>query len=732
MVKKETFEIEGMTCASCATTIETELNNLEGMKEANVNFANDSARVEYTGKLDEDDIITTINNSGYDVVSEDHSDETGINYKREAMKAWAATSPIVALMVIQWLNIGVLTDFQTYLLYLLSAAPVVLYFGRYTHKSALQGIRQGRFNMDSLISIGTLAAFITGLMVFIYPIENYAGVGAMIMASHLVGTHLEEKAKGEASSAVEGLLSLRAQSATKITENGEHETVPVENLSVKDRVLVRPGEKIPVDGVVVDGESSVNESMVTGESEPVTKRTDDEVIGGTVNQTGALTLKVTQVGDDTFLSQVVELVKEAQGSKVPIQSVTDRVTHYFVPAVLIISLFTFIIWLAAPESMAAIASVAEPMLPWVELGFEPMTLALFATIAVLVIACPCALGLATPTALMVGTGKAAENGVLYQNGEAIQTMTGVDTVVLDKTGTLTKGEPSVQQIRTEGDFTENELLHFAASAEVRSEHHISQAIVEAAEQRDVHVDEPSSFESYTGKGITAEIDGQKVSVGNESFMEELDATLRWTDKVEQFEQRGETVVYVSVDGQIKGIISVADVLKETSPSAVESLQEMGIEVWMITGDNQRTASAIAEDVGIQNVLAEALPQEKLDKVNELQDGGEIVAMVGDGINDAPALKKANVGIAIGTGTDIAIESSDVNLVRGDLTDMVTAFKLSNSIFGKIKQNLVWAFIYNLIAIPVAVFGLLHPIIAVVAMFASSLSVIGNSLLLRRN
>jgi len=732
MVKKETFEIEGMTCASCATTIETELNNLEGMKEANVNFANDSARVEYTGKLDEDDIITTINNSGYDVVSEDHSDETGINYKREAMKAWAATSPIVALMVIQWLNIGVLTDFQTYLLYLLSAAPVVLYFGRYTHKSALQGIRQGRFNMDSLISIGTLAAFITGLMVFIYPIENYAGVGAMIMASHLVGTHLEEKAKGEASSAVEGLLSLRAQSATKITENGEHETVPVENLSVKDRVLVRPGEKIPVDGVVVDGESSVNESMVTGESEPVTKRIDDEVIGGTVNQTGALTLKVTQVGDDTFLSQVVELVKEAQGSKVPIQSVTDRVTHYFVPAVLIISLFTFIIWLAAPESMAAIASVAEPMLPWVELGFEPMTLALFATIAVLVIACPCALGLATPTALMVGTGKAAENGVLYQNGEAIQTMTGVDTVVLDKTGTLTKGEPSVQQIRTEGDFTENELLHFAASAEVRSEHHISQAIVEAAEQRDVHVDEPSSFESYTGKGITAEIDGQKVSVGNESFMEELDATLRWTDKVEQFEQRGETVVYVSVDGQIKGIISVADVLKETSPSAVESLQEMGIEVWMITGDNQRTASAIAEDVGIQNVLAEALPQEKLDKVNELQDGGEIVAMVGDGINDAPALKKANVGIAIGTGTDIAIESSDVNLVRGDLTDMVTAFKLSNSIFGKIKQNLVWAFIYNLIAIPVAVFGLLHPIIAVVAMFASSLSVIGNSLLLRRN
>jgi len=573
--------------------------------------------------------------------------------------------------------------------------------------------------------------------------ENYAGVGAMIMASHLVGTYLEDRAKGRASAAIEGLVSMQAQTA-RIKRDGEEIEVPVDEVAVGDQLIVRPGEKIPVDGVVVEGRSSVDESMVTGESEPVSKEEDDEVIGATVNGSGLLTVEAQKVGDDTFLSQVVELVEEAQGTKVPIQALTDRVTNVFVPTVLTVAALSFILWLVVPGAMTSVASLGA-WLPWVDLTLDPLTLAIFASVAVLVIACPCALGLATPTALMAGTGKAAENGVLFRDGEAIQTMKDIDTVVLDKTGTITEGNHSVTDVvvgtdatmRGDGGLieedhekTKREVLRLAASAERGSEHPIGQAIIEHAESQGIELAALRDFESVPGKGIEAVIDEQTVYVGNVKFFEEVDIEIPpfYEEKLNELEQEGKTTVLVGIDDRVVGVVSTADTIKDDSKAAIETLHDRGIETWMITGDNERTARAIADTVNIDpsRVMAGVLPQDKIDKVRQLQDDGKQVAMVGDGINDAPALKQANVGVAIGTGTDIAIQSSDVSLVRGSLGALVDSFTLSERIFAKIKQNLFWAFIYNVVAIPIAFIGLLHPVIAVVAMFTSSLSVITNS------
>lgn len=730
MTEKSDFDISDMSCASCAQTIEDNLNSENRINSANVNFADDRAIVEHESELDRADIINIIENAGYNVVEEDEEQE-GINYRKESIKAWTLTAPIMVMMVLNWVDIELISDIYVDLSYLIISSIVILYIGRHTHISAYQGLKNNRkFNMDSLISIGTLAALMTGIMVFSYPIENYAGVGSMIMASHLVGTHLEERAKGKASSAIESLMSLRAEEAT-IVDNDDQTQVPIDSLEIDDIVLVKPGEKIPMDGIVIEGETDIDESMVTGEPKPMSKEEGDEVIGGTINNTGSIKVRVTKTGDDTFLSEVVDLVKEAQGTKVPIQSLTNKVTHYFVPTVLLLSILTFVSWIVATDTMIGIASsIGAESLPWVSLALDPFTLAVFATVAVLVIACPCALGLATPTALMTGTGKAAQNGVIYRDGESIQTMTEIDCVILDKTGTITKGEPEVQDIVSTDGYDKNKMMRMIAGAESRSEHHIANSIMDYVRIEDIEYPEPDSFESLTGKGVKAKFGGDEVIVGNRSFLNENNITNDLDEDAKDYENRGHTVVFVAINKDLKGFISIADTLKRGSKMAIKQMKDMGLEIWMITGDNERTANAIAEEVGIDKVLSEALPKEKLRKTEELQSENKKVAMVGDGINDAPALEKSNVGIAIGTGTDIAIESADVSLVKGELTDLVDAFELSNRIFGTIKQNLAWAFVYNLIAIPIAFIGLLHPVIAVVAMFASSLSVIGNSLRLR--
>ncbi len=746
-LERTDLSLTGMSCATCASTIEERLQDVDGVGEVSVNFATERADVQHDASVSQQKLIQAVEDVGYGVrdemLDDELEDEEELQtLKRMAIRAWIVTSPIVLLMVFMWTPLDLLSGTQIDVLMFVFATPVVFYYGRTTHASALRAVRNGSFNMDSLIALGTVVAWATGVMVFVTPIENYAGVGAMIMASHLVGTYLEDRAKGRASAAIEGLLSMQAETA-RVERDGEELEVPVDEVEIGDVVVVRPGEKVPVDGEVIDGRSSVDESMVTGESDPVSKEEGDEVIGATVNGAGLLKTEAQKVGDDTFLSQVVGLVEEAQGTKVPIQALTDRVTNVFVPAVLTIAALSFVLWLAIPGAMESVASVGA-WLPWVDLALEPLTLAIFASVAVLVIACPCALGLATPTALMAGTGKAAENGVLFRDGEAIQTMKDIDTVVLDKTGTITEGNHSVTDVvvgensavRSDGgvvegeELAERDVLRLAASAERGSEHPIGQAIIDYAEAQGIELAELRDFESVPGKGIEAIIDEKTVYVGNVKFFDEVGIEIPafYESKVDELEQEGKTTVLVGVEDEVVGVVSTADTIKDDSYEAIDTLHQRGIETWMITGDNERTARAIADKVDIDpsRVMAGVLPQDKIDKVRQLQDEDKKVAMIGDGINDAPALKQANVGVAIGTGTDIAIQSSDVSLVRGSLGALVDAFTLSERIFSKIKQNLFWAFIYNALAIPVAFFGLLHPVIAVAAMFTSSLSVITNS------
>ena len=725
-VKMETkkFDVEGMSCASCVEVIEASLEEMDRVGGAEVNYANETVSVNHVG-AEEEDLIKAIEDVGYTVKQDDagDSEQDSFDYKAEAIKAWIVTSPILILMLEMWTTLDLFTDFQLNILMLVFATPVVFYFGRETFKSAIGGLKHLKFNMDSLISLGTLAAYATGLMIFFMPVQNYAGLGAMIMASHLVGTFLENKAKGKASSAVQDLLSMKAETATKIVD-GQRVEVDVENVEKGDMLVVKPGEKVPVDGKVIEGETSVDESMATGESTPVSKTKGDDVIGSTVNQTGLIKIEATKVGEDTFLSQVAELVEEAQGSKVPIQSLADKATHYFVPTVITLATISFILWLLTPETMIGFAEIFEPYLPWVDLAHDPLTLAIFAAVAVLVISCPCALGLATPTALMAGTGKAAENGIIYRDGEAIQTMKDIDTLVLDKTGTITKGEPQVTDII--GD-DEEKILKYAASVEKGSEHPLGQAVIRETEERGIELLDFAKFESFTGKGVKAKINDESYFVGNQKLIQEKGIENDYESDAEELKSHGKTAMYVANSEKVIGVVAVADTVKKDSSHAITGLKEdYGLEVWMLTGDNEVTAKAIAEEVGIENVMAEVLPQDKIEKVKDLQNQGKNVAMVGDGINDAPALKQANIGVAIGTGTDIAIESSDVNLVQGNLTSLVKLFKLSNKIYLKIKHNLFWAFIYNTLAIPVAFLGLLHPLIAVTAMFTSSISVITNS------
>jgi len=747
--EKISFEIDGMTCASCSAAVEKALNKSEGVYEANVNIATEKGSVVYNPEvLDKNDFREIVKNSGYELSrfedekveksSDNEADQLSDDLKKvkRAKKkmwgTWAFTIPIMLWMIpemffgIAWPNMAIFN-----LGMIVLAIPPLFVFGRKTFVTAYRAVSHGSANMDVLIAMGTGAAFITGPAVFFTPIANYAGVSAMIMAFHLTGRYIEETAKGRASQAIRKLLELGAKTAT-IIEKGNEKEIAIEDVQPGDIMLVKPGEKIPTDGEIVEGKTTVDESMATGESMPVERTKGDEVIGATVNQNGLIKVKATKVGKDTFLSQVVKMVEEAQGTKVPIQEFADKITGIFVPTVLVIAVSTFVLWLIFPDALREVGFWAQSFLPWVDPTLGTFTLAIFATIAVLVIACPCALGLATPTALMVGSGIGAENGVLIRKGEAIQTMKDVHTIVFDKTGTITKGKPEVTDIIAAPESSDQKLLQLAAAVEAGSEHPLGEAIVRGAEDRGIKVKEISNFNSVTGKGVKAEVEGKEVLVGSRKLMESNNIdTADFEDELQRLENEAKTAMLAAADGKMLGIVAVADALKEDSVQAIAELKKLGLETAMITGDNQRTAEAIAREVGIDHVVAEVMPDGKVDKVKELQSEFGVIAMVGDGINDAPALTQANVGIAIGTGTDIAIESSDITLVRGDLSSVITAVKLSRATFKKIKQNLFWAFFYNLIAIPVAILGLLHPVIAEMAMATSSISVVTNANLLRR-
>ena len=740
-VATATLKIEGMSCASCARGLESTFKNDPGVIEATVNLASEKATVKYDkAKLNRSALVELVKSAGYDVApdtGEGLSEKAGsaaadrdeLVINRAARKMWLAAFFAGLIMVLMMINMFATAIPGYFAISVVLAFPAIFIAGWDTHKGTLSALKRGSANMDTLVTLGSALPYFLSLLNFWFPLTTFIEMAASIMALHLVGRFLETKAKGRASQAIKKLLALEAKTA-RILENGIEREVAVEELQPGQIMLVRPGEKIPTDGVVVGGQSSVDESMATGESLPVEKTEGDEVIGATINRQGALRVKASKVGKDTFLAQVIKLVEQAQGSKVPIQEFADRITGYFVPAVLVIALASFSSWLIFPEFHRSIVLFFNP--PWANLGAPGLTLAFMAATAVLVISCPCALGLATPTALMVGSGLGAEKGILIRSGEAIQTMKDVRLIAFDKTGTLTRGKPQVTDIVALNGFDNDHVLAFAAGIEAVSEHPLGAALVEKAEMEGIVLEEVTGFNSLTGQGVEGMIKNQAVLVGSRRLMEAKNVQIdRAAGAMEQFEMEGKTAILTAVEGKLAGIIAVADTIKDEAVMAVAELEKMGLKTAMITGDNRVTAGAIARQIGISMVLAEVLPEGKVNEVKRLQDEFGLVAMVGDGINDAPALKQANVGIAIGTGTDVAIEAADITLVRGDLGSVVSAIKLSRATFQKIRQNYFWAWFYNSIAIPVAFLGLLHPIIGAGAMGLSSLNVVLNSLRLRR-
>lgn len=739
-----TLVVKGMTCAACSSRVEKGLTKTRGVYTASVNLATEKASVEFDPEiLSVSSLIDKVRNLGYEAEveaaarqEEDKDEQHMAAAARRMWTAWVFTLPIILWMLPAMFsgthNMDAMWPSRNAygIGMIVLSIPVLFYAGINTYTSAFKAAKSLSPNMDTLIAMGTLTAWGTGFATFFTHIENYAGVAAMIMAFHLTGRYLEARAKGRASQAIRRLLQLEAKTATVLVDGKEQE-VPLEAVRVGDIYVVRPGQKVPTDGKVIRGESSVDESMATGESLPVRKVSGDELIGATVNQEGILYAEATRVGKDTFLAQVIKLVEEAQGTKVPIQEFADKVTSVFVPIVIGIALLTLLLWLVFPQQFVRVLDEARPFLPWVNPHLDSVTLALVATVAVLVIACPCALGLATPTALMVGSGIGAENGILIRRGEAIQTLQHVNTIVFDKTGTITRGKPEVTDIYSLV-MTEQELLQLASSVESGSEHPLGRAITRAAVNRGQNLLAIDRFASITGRGVEATVEGRHVLVGSRKLLREkgIDPT-PVEETVVRLENEGKTAMLVAVAGKVAGVIAVADTLKDDSAAAIAEIKRMGLTPVMITGDNRRTAEAIGRAVGIEHILAEVLPEGKVDEVKRLQSEGKSVAMVGDGINDAPALTQADVGIAIGTGTDIAIEASDVTLVRGNLSAAVSAIKLSRATFKKIRQNLFWASIYNIVAIPMAILGLLHPVIAEAAMAISSITVVTNANLLRR-
>jgi P-type Cu+ transporter len=648
------------------------------------------------------------------------------------VKSWVITAPLMVWMFLDMV-LGIhLTSHLVMDVAMLAGAGYVLFGpGLQTLSGAWVSSKNLSPNMDVLIALGTVASLITGFLAVGYQVGlfasqfySFAGIAAMIMAFHLTGRYIETKARGRASEAITKLLTLEAKSA-RIVRNGKEQEVSVNDLRKGDVMIVRPGETIPTDGVVVHGRGSVDESMVTGESMPVTREKGDKVVGGTINTEGSIRIEATELGEDTFLNRVIKMVEEAQGSRIPIQEFADRITAIFVPVILVLALLTFSVWLIFPEALRPMLIWADGFLPWIITDLEPLSQAFFVALAVLVIACPCALGLATPTALMVGTGLGAGNGILIRRGEAIQRLEEVTTFVFDKTGTLTRGEPEVTAWKTiVGD--KEEWLRLIAAAENLSEHPISRAITGYAGGSDLP--EASDFESFTGMGVKATVEGREVLAGNQDLLDRFGIGLNGEveSEFEKMLDEGKTTIFLVVDNSVKAVIGIADTMKESTPEMIREIHERGYKTVMLTGDQQKVAEVIAGKIGIESVYARVKPDEKAKVIKNLQEKGEVVAMVGDGINDAPALSQADVGIALGTGTDIAIESGSLILIDGDPNAILRALNLSRETFRKIRQNLFWAFFYNVVMIPVAMIGWMHPVLAEIAMALSSINVVGNS------
>lgn len=724
MIKTTEIYINGMSCASCAARIESNLRKVSGIALFDINFLTQKANVKFDEKeISIQQIAKHIDELGYSAIINISEDiEENSEYKTLRKKIIISTVFTLPILLISMLMIEF--PFKNYFLLVLSL-PVIFWSGSQFYVQAYKALMHKSANMNTLIAVGTGAAFLYSFVATAFPdlfvsIEQkpdvYYEVATVIITLVLTGRMLEAKAKGKTSQAIQRLMGLQPKTARVIKENGEQD-VGIENLEVGDIILVRPGEKIPVDGEIIEGASSINESMITGESLPLDKRAGDSVIGATINQTGSFKYKATKVGKDTMLQQIIKLIEQAQGSKAPIQRLADIISGYFVPVVIIIAIITFILWFyLAP--------------PAIHLHYAVMNF-----VSVLIIACPCALGLATPTAIMVGTGIGAENGILIKSGASLETLNKVQTIILDKTGTITTGEPAVTGIIT--NMEQSDFLFFVASAEKHSEHPLSKAIIQKSEAEKISLIEPQSFQSLIGSGIKAEVNGKEILIGNQKLIEENNIDLDFVKEQQKFLDEGKTTIFAAIDNKIEGIIAIADTIKPESISAVNQLKAMGLEVIMLTGDNNKTAQAIAKQVGINRVIAEVMPQDKASIVNQIQNEGKIVAMVGDGINDAPALVQADIGIAIGTGTDIAMESSDITLIKGNPMDVVNAIKLSRKTIDVIKQNLFFSLFYNALGIPIAAgilypsFGiLLSPMIAALAMTASSISVIFNSLRLK--
>ncbi|MEN8191762.1 MAG: heavy metal translocating P-type ATPase [Bacteroidota bacterium] len=733
---KYNLPVEGMTCASCVTRVEKALRKVKGIENISVNFANEKVAFELNDNTSLADAANAIEKSGYilntHVVEKKQSTESEyvdpIEKSYKKLKKDLITGAFFTLPV---LVISMLREFQFFLsvwpfdidytnkILLALTTPVIFISGKRFYKIFWKNIQHLSFEMNSLVAIGTGAAYGYSVVATLFPTWVQVGNGlphvyfetaGVIIVLILTGRLLEIRAMRKTSDAIKKLLDLKPKETT-IIENGSERKVKLESLKLRDVVLIKPGEKIPADGIIKSGNSVVDESMLTGESIPVEKNSGGLVIGGTINKTGSFTFEITALGDNSVLGQIIKLVEDAQGSKAPIQKFADKIASIFVPAVILISIVTFISWMYLAEANNA-------------------NIALINFVAVLIIACPCALGLATPTAIMVGTGLGAQHGILIKNSESLETAHKIDTVVLDKTGTITEGNPGVTDVIT-NRISDRELLSIAASLEKKSEHPIASAIVEYSEKLGVKTIDAESFHNYSGFGVTANIKGDMVVLGNEGLMEHFSINInKFSNKLDELSLLGKTVIFCAIKGELSGVIAVEDPIKNTSIESIEEMKRGGLKVFMLSGDNEKTTAAIAKRVGVTDHLAEILPHEKVNHIKELQEQGRIVAMVGDGINDSPALVAADLGIAIGTGTDIAIESSDITLVKGNLKSVVSAIDLSKKTLRTIKQNLFWAFIYNTIGIPLAAFGLLNPMIAALAMSLSSVSVISNSLRLR--
>lgn len=742
--------VHGMTCTGCAANVERALAAISGVRDVAVNLSTGMAHVSVLGHASEEDLLQAIRNAGFDVLAcsadrRTRGDEVVSrdlkqlgSALRKMRMAWWFALPIIVWMVpemffgVTWPNAQLFHVAMTLL-----AAPAVFIAGKTTLHAGFRHLIKRSPNMDSLIALGATVALGTGILAWLGTLgwiphmPNYAGMSAMIMAIHLTGRWFEARAKGRASQAIHRLLSMGAKKAAVLRDEMEV-AIPIGELRVGDLMIVRPGEKIPTDGIVESGESYVDEALATGESSPVRKAVGDAVIGATANGAGRLTIRATEIGEATFLAQIVRMMEHVQLTKVPIQAFADRVIRVFVPLILGIALLTFAAWMLFPGPLGVVAEWLAHVLPWVPAEVSVLARALFAAIAVLVIACPCALGLATPTALMVGTGLGSEMGILFRTGAAIQLLREAKTVVFDKTGTLTVGSPGITDIMSLSQ-PETELLGLLGSLESGSEHPIGRAIVAACEDRLLALRNVEGFEAVAGKGVRGEVSGRVLVAGTRMWLSELGIqTGSLSEEWTRLSEEAKTVVGIAEVGVgLLGLIAVADRIKPEGAQAIADLRSLGMRPVMLTGDSQFTARAVAASVGIDTVIAEVRPGEKLDAIQQLRAKDGVVVMVGDGINDAPALTAADVGIAIGTGTDVAIEAADVTIVSGELDAIVRSIRLSRETFRKIRQNLFWAFVYNLFAIPFAMFGLLHPLMAEVAMALSSVNVIGNANRLRR-